>query len=76
MGKRRKFSNPVIDGSIADRVRNTVRGMRSTVNPTYTLRQFVEEAFRRWCDALEKQYNAGRPWPHVDEPLGPGRPGN
>jgi hypothetical protein len=74
VGEKRKFSNPMIDARIADRVRNTVRGMRTRINPTYTQRQFVEEAFREWCRRLEEQYNGGRPWPHVDEPLDPGRP--
>lgn len=74
-GQRVRFSNPKIDGSLAGRVRDVVRGMREDVDPTYTLRQFVEEAFRQHCGLLEDRYHEGKPWPHADLPLDRGRPG-
>jgi hypothetical protein len=72
---RRKFSNPELDEDLADRVRDVVRGMRENVNPAYTLRQFVEEAYTAHCRTLEERYHHAKPWPHVAAPLDPGRPG-
>jgi len=73
--RRVKFSNPEVDAALAERVRDTVRGMQHEVNPHYTLRQFLEEAMRGHCQVLEHHYHQGQPWPHVDAPLERGRPG-
>ncbi|GAB1646757.1 hypothetical protein [Krasilnikovia sp. MM14-A1259] len=71
---RVKFSNPMLRKDIALRVRSTVRGMQADANPSFTLRQFVEEAFAAYCQLLEDRYHDGKPWPEVEDPLTAGRP--
>lgn len=41
----------------------TVTGMQDDVDPTYSMRRFLEDAGLSYCPVLEERYNDGQMWP-------------
>lgn len=41
----------------------TVTGMQDDVDPTYSMRRFLEETISSFCSVLEERYNHGQAWP-------------
>lgn len=41
----------------------TVTGMQDDVDPTYSMRRFLEDIISSYCCVLEKRYNEGQAWP-------------
>lgn len=58
---REQFGTQVA-ASVQQRARATVRGLQRQ-GRDITLASFVEQALARQCDAMERDYNDGKPWP-------------
>ena len=62
-----------IDPQIAERVRGTIVGLQR-LDPSFTAGLFTEQALVAWCEQMENDHNAGRPWT-IDAPNARLRPG-
>lgn len=64
--RRRSSRIPIAsqcDAEIWGSVKATVRGMMTTVDPDYTLAQFVEDALAAEVARLQVEHHDNRPWP-------------
>lgn len=55
------------DPEVWNSVKATVRGMMTTVDPDYTLAQFVEDALAEQVRRLQREYHGDRPWPEAGD---------
>ncbi|OYO21490.1 hypothetical protein CGZ93_10455 [Enemella dayhoffiae] len=56
------------------RVDAAVDALKHSRDPSFTLREAVDEALTHWVQSMENRYNEGQPWPPPAGGLDAGRP--
>ncbi len=54
--------SPIATAIYRDAV-GTVTGMQDDVDPTYSMRRFLEDTISSYCSVLEDRYHNGQQWP-------------